>query len=164
MPWLLAMALLVTVAAFWSNHDAWLDNPWLRSVLINTGLPLKVRDKDWRIQPKSVQAQWIKRNDGSRVLVIEGRVKNLLQCEVIPPAIHFSIFAKNDPKHLLLERKLSISQPPLTDDIRHTPYVAPPRDYVPVTALSERSFILVLEGLPENAGDFTLSAIARNHG
>jgi len=164
MPWLLAMALLITVVGLWSTHDAWLDNPWLRSVLINTGLPLQVRNKDWHIQPKSVQAQWIRRNDGSRVLVIEGRVKNMLQCEIIPPAIHFSIFARGDPKHLLLERKLLISQPPLMSDIRHAPYVTPPQDHVPVTALSERSFVLVLGGLPENAGDFALSAIARNHG
>ncbi|MDQ6959460.1 MAG: hypothetical protein Q9M27_00400, partial [Mariprofundaceae bacterium] len=157
MPWLLSIVLLTTVAGFWFNHDVWLDDPWLRSVLINTGLPLEVRDKDWRIQPGSVRAQWVKRNDGSRVLAIEGRVKNLLQCEITPPAIHFSIFSRDNPKHLLLERKLLISQPPLMSDIRHAPYVAPPEDRVPVSALGDRGFILLLEGLPENAGDFTLS-------
>ncbi len=164
MPWLLTIILLVTVAGIWSGHDTWMNSPWLRSVLINTGLPLEVRNRDWRIQPGSVQAQWIKRNDGSLILVIEGRVKNLLQCELIPPAIHFSIFTRNDPKHLLLERNLLISQLPLTDDIRRVPYVTPPEDRVPVTALGELSFVLVLANMPKSAGDFTLSAIAGNPG
>jgi len=162
MPWLLLVVLLVTVTGFWFNHDVWLDDPWLRSVLINTGLPLKVRDKDWRILPKSVQAQWVERDDGSQILLVKGRVQNLLQCEIIPPAIHFSVFAKEASEHLLLERKLLIPQPPLMSDIRHAPYAAPPEDHTPVSALGKRSFILVLEELPENSGDFTLSVIARN--
>jgi len=161
MPWLLTILLVIAAAGFWSGHDAWLDDPWLRSVLINAGLPVEVRDKDWRIQPESVQAQWVKRDDGSQVLVIEGRVKNLLHCELAPPAIHFSIFAKDDPEHLLLQRDLPVSQPPLMVAIRRAPYIAPPGDRVPVTALGDRGFVLVLEGLPKNAGDFTLTPIAR---
>lgn len=161
MPWLLTIMFVIAAAGFWSRHDAWLDDPWLRSVLINMGLPVEVRDKDWRIQPASVQAQWVKRDDGSQVLVIEGRVKNLLQCELAPPAIHFSLFAKDDPEHLLLQRELPVSQPPLMVAIRRTPYIVPPEDHVPVTALGDRGFVLVLEGLPKNAGDFTLTPIAR---
>ncbi|MDQ6958070.1 MAG: hypothetical protein Q9M24_03035, partial [Mariprofundaceae bacterium] len=161
MPWLLTIMLLIATAGFWSRHDAWLDDPWLRSVLINVGLPVKVRDKDWHIQPESIRAQWVKREDGSQVLVIEGRVKNLLQCELAPPAIRFSIFVKNDPEHMLLQRELPVSQPPLMVAIRRTPYIVPPEDHVPVTALGDRGFVLVLEGLPKNAGDFTLTPIAR---
>jgi len=161
MPWLLTVILLIAVTGFWFKHDAWLDDPWLRSVLINVGLPVEVRDKDWYIQPESIHAQWIKRDNGSQVLVIEGRVKNLLQCELVPPAIRFSIFAKDDPEHLLLERELLISQPPLMVAIRHAPYIVQPEDRVPVTALGDRGFMLVLEGLPKNAGDFTLTALSR---
>lgn len=161
MPWLLTIVLLIAVSGFWIKHDAWLDDPWLRSVLINVGLPVEVRDKDWQIQPESVHAQWVKRDNGSQVLVIEGRVKNLLQCELVPPAIRFSIFAKDDPEHLLLERELMISQPPLMLAIRHAPYIMQPEDHVPVTALGDRGFVLVLEGLPKNAGDFTLTALSR---
>jgi len=161
MPWLLTIMFVIAAAGFWSRHDAWLDDPWLRSVLINMGLPVEVRDKDWHIQPASIRAQWVKRDDGSQVLVIEGRVKNLLQCELAPPAIHFSIFAKDDPEHLLLQRELPVSQPPLMVAIRRTPYIVPPEDHVPVTALGDRGFVLVLEGLPPNAGDFTLAPIAR---
>jgi len=161
MPWLLTIMLIIAAAGFWFRHDAWLDDPWLRSVLINAGLPVAVRDKDWRIQPESVQAQWVKRDDGSQVLVIEGRVKNLLQCELAPPAIRFSIFAKDDPEHLLLRLELPVSQPPLMIAIHHTPYVVPPEDHVPVSALGDRGFVLVLEGLPKNAGDFTLTPVSK---
>jgi len=164
MPWLLTIVLVIAAAGFWSGHDAWLDDPWLRSVLINMGLPIEVRDKDWRIQPESVQAQWVKRDDGSQVLVIEGRVKNLLQCELAPPAIHFSIFAKDDPEHLLLQRELPVSQPPLMIAIHRAPYIVPPEDHVPVTALGDRGFVLVLERLPKNAGDFTLAPVSRGGG
>ena len=161
MPWLLTIILLIAAAGFWLKHDAWLDDPWLRSVLINVGLPVAVRDKDWYIQPDSVHAQWIKRDNGSQVLVIEGRVKSLLQCELAPPAIRFSIFAKDAPEHLLLERELVISQPPLMVAIRHAPYIVQPEDHVPVPALGDRGFVLVLEGLPKNAGDFTLAPVSR---
>lgn len=161
MPWLLTVILLITAIGLWSRYDAWLDNSWLRSVLINIGLPVEVRDKDWHIQPESVQAQWVKRNDGSQVLLIEGRVKNLLQCELNPPAIHVSISANDNPKHLLLQRELTISQPPLMVTVRSAPYVAPPEDTLPVTALGDRGFVLVLQGLPKNAGDFTLTPVAR---
>ncbi len=161
MPWLLTILLIITATGIWVNHDAWLDNPWLRSVLINMGLPIEVRDKDWRIQSESVHAQWIKRDDGSQILVIEGRVKNLLQCELHLPAIHISIFANNNPRHLLLQRELPITQPPLQITIHSSPYITPPEDHLPVTASGDRGFVLVLDGLPKNAGDFTLSPTAR---
>jgi len=161
MPWLLTIMLVIAAAGFWFRHDAWLDDPWLRSVLINVGLPLEVRDKDWRIQPGSIRAQWVKRDDGSQIMVIEGRVKNLLQCELAPPAIRFSIFARDDPEHLLLQRELPVSQPPLMVTIRRVPYIVPPEDRVPVSALGDRGFVLVLEGLPKNAGDFTLTPVSR---
>ena len=161
MPWLLTVVLLIAASGFWFKRDAWLDDPWLRSVLINVGMPVEVRDKDWRIPPESVQAQWIKRNDGSQVLVVEGRVKNLLQCELAPPAILFSLYAKDDPEHLLLKRELPMTQPPLMSAIRSTPFPQPPRDRIPITALADRGFVLVLEDLPENAGDFFLAPLAR---
>jgi len=161
MPWLLTIMLVIAAVGFWFKHDVWLDDPWLRSVLINVGLPVEVRDKDWRIQPGSIRAQWVKRDNGSQIMVIEGRVKNLLQCELAPPAIRFSIFARDDPEHLLLQRELPISQPPLMVTIRRIPYIVPPEDRVPVSALGDRGFVLVLEGLPKNAGDFTLTPVSR---
>jgi len=164
MPWLFAVILFIAAAGFGFKYEAWLDDPWLRSVLINVGAPLEIRDKDWRILPGSVQAQWVKRSDGSQVLVVKGRVKNLLRCEIPLPTIRFSIFARNDPAHLLIEREFLISQPPLSEAIRRAPYLPPPEDQVPVTAMGDRDFVLVLQHLPEKSGDFTLAPVARGNG
>jgi len=164
MPWLFAVILLIAAAGFGFKYEAWLDDPWLRSVLINVGAPLEVRDKDWHILPESVQAQWVQRNDGSQALVIKGRVMNLLRCEIPPPAIHVSIFARNDPERLLIEREFLISQPPLSEAIHRAPYLPPPEDQVPVTAMGDRDFVLVLQHLPERSGDFTLAPVARESG
>lgn len=159
-PWLVAILLLIAVTGLWMNRDLWLDNPWIRSVMINAGLPVDVRDKDWRVMPESVRAQWIKRDDKSHVLVIDARVKNLLQCELPPPRIRVLVYGSDDPDRIVMERTMPITEPPLIDAIRHAPFVTPPENNLPVTARSDRGFILVLENLPKNAGDFSLLAVA----
>lgn len=161
MPWLLVMLLLVAGGGFWFNKDAWLDDPWLRSVLLNAGLHLEIRDKDWKIVPESVSATWVQRKDGDAVLVITGAVRNLLQTDLLPPRVHFTLFARDNPDEIILERDLTITQPPLMQTIRQAPFTAPPPDNTPIGALDKRGFVLVLENLPQNSGDFTLKAIAR---
>jgi len=160
-PWLLIILLAAATAGFWINQDAWLSDPWLRSVLISMDIPLKARATDWRVTPESVQTQWLTRDDGKQVLVIEGRVKNLLQSRLSPPNLKLRLFAAADTGHVLIERILPITQPPLLEAIRHAPYSAPPKDTVPVPALGSRGFILVLEDAPEALGNFTLQPAAR---
>jgi len=160
-PWLLIVLLIIATTGFWINRDAWLSDPWLRSVLMNMDVPIRVRDTDWRIIPESVRSQWVLRNDGRHVLVIEGRVKNLLQTDLPPPRLKLRLFAAGDPERVLSEQVLSITQPPLLGAIRKAPYTPPPPDTVPVTARGERGFILVLENAPEFMGDFTLQVVAR---
>lgn len=161
LPWLIAVLLIIGGTGFWLNHDAWLDDPWLRSVLINIGMPLEVRDKDWHIDPDSVEATWLQRSGGDTVLVITGDVHNRLQSELLPPRIHVTLFARDNPDERILERDLIITRPPLMQAIRRTPYTPPPRDATPVPALGSRGFVLVLENMPQNAGNFTLSPLAR---
>jgi len=162
LPWLVGVLFVVAILGFWTQRDAWLDNPGLRATLINLGAPLAVRDKDWRIPPASVHAEWINRDDGSQVLVIEGRVKSLLECELPPPYIRVSVFDRARPGHVLVERTLPITRPPLMTTIRHAPFAPPPVDMLPVAPLGDRGFVLVLEQLPANAGEFTLTPAARN--
>ncbi len=160
-PWFLVVLLFITTAGIWINKDVWLADPWLRSVLINMDIPLQIRDTDWRIIPDSIHSQWVLRDDGKHVLVIEGRVKNLLQTDLPPPHLRLRLFAADDSKQLLSEQILTITQPPLLGAIRKAPYTPPPPDTVPVTARGERGFILVLEDAPESMGDFTLQPVAR---
>ncbi len=160
-PWFLIVLLIIAAAGFWINRDAWLADPWLRSVLMNMDIPIKVQDTDWRIIPESVHSQWVRRDDGRHVLVIEGRVKNLLQTDLPPPRLKLSLFAAEDANRLLSKQILPITQPPLLGAIRKAPYSPPPLDTVPVTARGERGFILVLEDAPATMGDFTLQPVAR---
>ncbi|MDX8392384.1 MAG: hypothetical protein R8K53_07445 [Mariprofundaceae bacterium] len=157
MPWLFSMLLLIGGSGFWINHEAWLDDPWLRSVLLNIGAPVQIRDKDWHITPASVDATWIKRTPNDTILVITGEVTNRLQTDLLPPGIHFTLYARDNPDARILERNLVITRPPLMQAIRKKPFVAPPRDDTPVAALGTRGFVLVLENMPQNAGNFALS-------
>ena len=159
-PWLVATLLLTAVSGFVVQKDAWLDNPWLRSTLINLGLPLEVRDKDWLVLPETVQAQWLKRTDGSRVLVIEGRLANQLSCELPPPKLVIDFYADDEPDRIARTELLPITLPPSMDAVRHAPYQPPAIDDVPVAPRSERGFMLVVESLPPRIADFTLTAQA----
>jgi len=161
MPWLITVVLLIGGTGFWVNHETWLDDPWLRSVLINTGVKMQIRDKDWRVQPDSVSAVWIERKNAGTALVITGEAHNLLQTELRPPLIHVTLYAQDNPDEIIAERDEIITRPPLMQTIRSAPYSPPPRDDTPIIALGKRGFILVLEDLPQNAGNFTLQAKAR---
>ena len=161
MPWLIAVVLLIAGGGFWMNHDAWLDNPWLRSVLINAGIDMQIRDKDWHVDPDSVSAIWLERQGGETVLVITAEVQNKLQSSLLPPLIHITLYARDNPDELILERDLIITRPPLMQAIRQAPYSPPLRDNTEIAALGKRGFVLVLEDLPQNAGNFSLQAKAR---
>ncbi len=159
-PWFAAVLSLIIVLGFVLQKEQWLDNRWFRSTAMNLGLPLAMRDKDWRVIPESVHAEWIVRDDRSRALLIEGRVENLLASEQPPPKIEVTFFDAAHPERILLSRLHEITLPPTMDTVRHAPYATPDRDIIPVAPLGQRGFILVLESLPESTGEFALTARA----
>ncbi len=159
-PWLVSVLLVTIITGFWLQKDNWLDNRWFRSTATNLGLPMEQRDKDWRVIPESVHAQWIIRDDQSRALLIEGRVENLLASELPAPKIEVVFFATAQPDQILLSRLHEITLPPTMTSVRHAPFSPPDRDIIPLAPLGQRGFILLLESLPENTGDFALTARA----
>jgi hypothetical protein len=162
-PWLVAMLLIISSFGFWYKKDVWLDHPWVRSVLINMYLPVEVRDKDWFIVPDSVQGHWLKRDDGSQVLLIQGRIENRLYCELPPPHIAIHFFDDSGINESIDEKTLPITEPPSMDQVKHAPFVTPDLDRIPVEAQGQRGFFLVLESLPDQVADFTLSPVAKKH-
>jgi len=159
-PWLVGTLLLAATSGFLIQKDAWLDNIWLRSTFINLGLPVDVRDQDWVVLPESVRAQWLKRDDNSRILVIEGRLANQLTCELPLPKIAIDFYADDAPDTIVRTELVTITLPPDMQTIRHAPYRTPAVDDVPVAPRSERGFLLVLESLPSRIADFTLTTKA----
>ncbi|MES0372439.1 MAG: hypothetical protein ABUK11_09200 [Mariprofundaceae bacterium] len=156
-PWLIAMLLIISATGFWFKQDVWLDNPWVRSVLINMHLPVEVRNKDWYIIPGSVQGNWLKRDDGSQVLTVQGRIENRLYCELPPPRIFVRFFDDTGITESLGDKLLPITEPPSMEQVKHAPFITPEIDLVPVEAQGERGFFLVIDSLPEHTADFTLS-------
>ncbi|GAV20761.1 hypothetical protein MMIC_P1734 [Mariprofundus micogutta] len=159
-PWLLVMLIATIFAGFLIQQDKWLDNRWFRSTLINLNLPVQQRDKDWLIVPESVQPEWVVRTDGSKVLLIRGKLRNLLSCELLVPEVEITLYAKHQPDQILDTLQLPITMQPDEHAIKQVPFIAPDADSMPVGPLSSRDFILLLQSLPDNVGDFTLSAKA----
>ena len=156
--WLIAVLILVSSGGFWLQQELWLDNRWVRSTAINFGITIPLRDKDWDIDTQSVRTEWFTREDGSRVLVIRGRVKNLLSSELPPPAIEITYFSREQPDKTITSKRFPITLPPSNSVIGRLPYSSPVYDQVPIAPLGEREFVFVIESLPNGTGDFSLIA------
>ncbi|ATX82506.1 Protein of unknown function (DUF3426) [Mariprofundus ferrinatatus] len=155
-PWLITVLLIISAAGIWFQKDAWLDNRWLRSTLINIHLPIQTREKDWLIVPESVGMDWTTRDDSSRVLVVSGAIENLLDSSVPYPAIEVTFYSNTQPDQVLEKRLLPISEIPGTETITHAPF-AMPDQLKRAAPLSRREFVLVIESVPESAGDIMLT-------
>ena len=160
-PWLMIMLTLIFSAGFWLQKDAWLDNRWFRSTAINLGYPLPLRDKDWRVLPDSIQAEWITRDNDSKALLIKGRVKNLLTSALPAPTIEVTFFSDINPDQQLGSQRLVITLQPGKQSLLRVPYTPPEPDKIPVTPEGEREFVFLIESPPENTGDFILTARVR---
>ncbi len=157
---LFVFLLLVACSGLWLSQDSWLEKPWVRSFLINIGIRAQAHGHDWRIINDKVRARWIERDNHSLILLIEGKVENLLQSNLPPPAIRILIHPGDVAGKVLKEVEMPITLQPLGDAIRRTPYISPPDDTMPVLSHGTRNFILVLEDIPPEASTFSLSAIA----
>jgi len=163
-PWFVAMLLLVICSGFWLQKDAWLDNRWFRSTLINVGFDMPLRAKDWRIASESVRSVWITRNDDSRVLLIRGKIKNLLASDMLLPNIEITFFSKTEPDKQIARYSFEIDLPSSGKLVRRVPYSRPARDNMPVRGLGSRAFTILVDPVPEAIGDFTLTPSLRASG
>jgi len=157
-PWLMAIVSVVIASGLFTQKEQWLDNRWLRSSAINLGVPLDKRDKDWLIVAKSIQPEWVERTDGSSILIIRGRLKNLLSSKLPPPKLEITFYAATEPNQPLGIQRLHLTMRPDEQAIKHVPFLSPAEDLMPISPLSQREFTLVIESVPDGTGDFTLSA------
>ena len=160
-PWLLAMLTLLSATGFWVQKDAWLDNRLVRSQLINIGFDMAMRSKDWRIAPASVQPEWVVSRDHGKMLLIHGKIINLLSSDMPLPRIKIVFFSKTEPDKQIGTAVVDIRHAEPGNRLHQLPYIAPARDTALVPALGDRQFMLVAESVPESTGDFTLSPMSR---
>ena len=139
------------------QHEQWLDNRWVRSTLMNLNMPMQQRDKDWSITPESVQPEWVLRSDGSKVLLIHGKLNNLLACELLAPDVEVTFYAQHQPDQILEIQRFPVSMQPDEHAIKQVPFIKPEADTMPIGPLSSREFTLVVESVASGSGDFSLS-------
>jgi len=157
LPWFMLMLALIASSGFLLQRDAWMDNRWLRSTVMNLGFHLQQRDKDWRIPANSVHPSWFTRSDDSKVLLIKGEVENLLSTSMLPPGIEVSFFSNQAPGQVIGTQRLNFTYPPSELVMLRTPYQTPNKDNIPIPALGKREFVFLLDSLPRSTADFTLA-------
>jgi len=159
-PWFFTLLILITSAGTWIQKDAWLDNRWMRGMLLGFNLPLENREKDWLIIPESVRIEWITRDDNSKVMLISGTIKNLLASRMPYPEIEITFYSSLQPDLVLESRSFPITEKPDVKTFAHAPF-ALPKSLKIAAGHSSHEFIVMSESVAEGAGDITLTPLVR---
>ncbi|PIP01516.1 MAG: DUF3426 domain-containing protein [Zetaproteobacteria bacterium CG12_big_fil_rev_8_21_14_0_65_54_13] len=154
--WFIVILLLLAGGGFLLQKDAWLDNRWFRSSLMQVGFDLPVRAKDWQIEPESIHPRWITRDDGRRILLVRGTIRNLLASDMPVPQLLVRFFSAQQPDQPLDSTITRAILMPHEDDLRTATFLNPARDLSPVLSRSSHPFTILLQDVPENTADFTL--------
>jgi len=155
--WLALILAVVAGSGFAFQQDAWLDNNWFRSRLMQLGMPVPASNKDWQIDPTSIRTRWLPRFDGQRVLLIQGSITNQLDLQQAMPlfSIRFSATAGADQQQIDPALLHAIQQP---DDerIKNSHYLNPAWDLSTLPAGSSHPFTLLVQTIPESSREITL--------
>lgn len=148
-PWLSAILALLCIVGFAVQKDAWLDHRGLRSTLLDLGIDMQQRAKDWRIAPASIRARWVEDADGNPLMQIDGRIENLLASAVAAPDISITFYAADNGRKELTRRIVKLTS-------------VPPR--LPILSFrgsKTRDFSLLIDQVPEGSGDFALTPVIK---
>ncbi len=158
-PWMMLVLLAIAGFGIWKNQNQWLENIWVRSLMLQINMPIQSSANDWMVVQQDIQNQWVERQDHSRVLVVHGYIQNRLHAAQLVPDLKVSFFdiPETEP---ISSRILAITEPPSLPQIRHAPYIAPPKDMIPVQSGGKRIFTLVIEDVPKDTRNISIS-IAR---
>jgi len=154
-PWLTTVLLIIMGLGIQYNQDTWLQQTWVRNILIQLHYPLKMQANDWSMLRQQTHRQWITRQNGSKILMFTGVLRNNLSAPQRPPqlTIQFYDTANTAPTQSIT---LPFTLQPSLPQIHHAPYVMPAQDNTPIPAHSQRTFTLVLEHVPEQSREFSV--------
>jgi len=155
--WMILILLALTFAGIAMQWQHWKFNSMARAVSIETNNDAPVLDRDWKIIANTVQSQWLKREDGSLVLVIEGQVQNLVGTTLPPPEIKVTFITQIGEN---IEFVLPITEPADLKTLQSVPFMSPAIDKTPVSMLGTRGFLLLIEDAPQATQHMLLHAIA----
>ncbi len=155
LPWLTIVLLTIAAAGLYYYQSTWLQQPWLRQILASVHYPLTPQASDWHIVQHDALRQWVTRQDGSKVLVLSGYIRNTLPAPQLPPKLQVRFF--DIPGAAPIQRMtLSITRPPDAPRIHHAPYTPPKNDRTPIAAHGKRAFTLVIEHVPEHSREVSI--------
>ena len=155
--WMSLILLLIAAAGVAFNWNLWSHHGVFRGYQLQVQTDAPVLDSDWQIDPDSVHSQWLKRDDGSLVLIVEGEVSNQLSFPLAPPELKVTFITQTGENNVVIQ---PITEPASIDTLKATPYVSPPVDKTSVFPLGSRGFILVLEDVPLSTQNIILHALA----
>ena len=151
---LILLALIFTGIAVQWEH--WKFNSITRAVSIEIDQDASILDRDWKIIANTVQSQWLKREDGSLALVIEGQVQNLVGTALPPPEIKITFVTQIGQN---IKMVMPITEPADLNTLQQVPFISPPVDKTPVPMLSTRGFLLLIEEAPQTTQYILLHAV-----
>ena len=155
--WMSLVLLLIAAAGVAFNWNLWSHHGVFRGYQLQVQTTSPVLDSDWKVQPDSVHSQWLKREDGSLALIVEGEVSNRLSIPLPPPEIQVTFITQTGQNNKLIQ---PITEPASMDMLKASPFVSPPVDKTAVFPLGSRGFILVLEDVPLSTQNIVLHALA----
>lgn len=162
-PWATLVLFMIGCTGIWQYQTQWLHNPWVIAannwLTQQSGARLipQIPSGIWRIDHQSVGLEWITREDHSKALMISGIIRNQLPVKRIPPVMTIGFADASRINKLPVDLHLPITVPPLLEEIRSVPYQPPATDTLPVAPHDQRSFLMLIETLPEYAEYLTLS-------
>lgn len=140
-PWITLILLVLMAAGLWVKREAWMHQPLVRSVLLQSGMSKTASNEDWFIDHKTIKMRWQKDLYGKQVLIIEGNIDNRLTLPL--PLPQFEARFANHPNDPILLHSILTSHTAdaVTGDVtKHPAWL----DQTPVAAHESRVFVLVL--------------------
>ena len=155
--WMGLLLMTIMATGLTVNWDIWSHHGVFRGYQLQVQTSAPILDSDWQVEFDSVHSQWLKREDGSLVLIIEGEVSNLLSIPLPPPEIKVTFITQTGQNNEVIQ---PITEPASMNVLKASPFISPAVDKTAVFPLGSRGFILVLEDVPLSTQNILLHALA----
>ncbi|MDX8382932.1 MAG: hypothetical protein R8M45_02550 [Ghiorsea sp.] len=155
--WMVLVLLVLSAVGLSLRWEHWQLQSSIRGYSLQTHQSALILDRDWHISPNSVSTQWLKREDKSIVLLIEGQVENMVNTALPLPEIQMIFVSQMGQKTEKIE---VITEPANIPTMQAVPFASPPIDTLPVSGLNKRSFMLLIEDVPDSSAHILLHAKA----
>jgi len=158
--WMILVLILLSVAGIAVQWQHWQWHGLTRAINLETDNTQLILDRDWHILPETVRSQWLTRDDQSTVLIVSGEVASLVYTAMPVPDIKITFMTQTGENQEVIQ---AITEPADMPTLSSAPFISPPVDIIPIPALGQRGFLLLIENVPMYTQHMILHAIAVQH-